>query len=105
MTAYIRFALAEPRLFRVAFDRRDSSQPPYVGERQAAAYALLSSALEDLARHGPIPPERRRYSEIAIWSAGHGFASLLNDGMLRGMPDEEREEALDRLIGIMLPGW
>jgi AcrR family transcriptional regulator len=104
ITAYIRFALAEPGLFRVAFDRRDGPQPPYVGEWQAAAYALLASAVDDLVRHGAIPPERRPYSEIALWSAGHGFASLLNDGVLRGMPEAERANALDRLIDIVLRG-
>jgi hypothetical protein len=104
MTAYIRFALAEPGLFRVAFDRRDGPQPPYVGEWQAAAYALLTGAVDDLVRHGALPAERRSYSEIAIWSAGHGFASLLNDGLLRGMPAEERDRALDRLIDILLQG-
>lgn len=104
MTAYIRFALAEPGLFRVAFDRRDGPPPPYVGEWQATAYALLASAVDDLVRHGGLPAERRPHSEIAIWSAGHGFASLLNDGLLRGMPDAERADALDRLIDIMLRG-
>lgn len=102
--AYVRFALAEPGLFRLAFDRRDVPPPPYLGQWQNAAYQLLAETIDALAAHGAITPERRRFSEIAVWSAVHGLATLLVNGHLRAMPDDEREASLERLIEMVLRG-
>lgn len=101
---YVRFALAEPGLFRLAFDRRDAPPPPYLGQWQNVAYRLLAETIDALVAHGAIDSERRRYSEIAVWSAVHGLATLLVNGHLRAMPDEEREAALERLIEMVLRG-
>ncbi|WP_208542823.1 TetR/AcrR family transcriptional regulator [Nocardioides euryhalodurans] len=98
--AYVEFALAEPGLFRVAFASKadgaaESPLGPPTGE---GPYGLLNDVLDELVATGYLDPARRAGSEVACWSAVHGFAELCLDGPLRLLPSSQREEVLTRLL-------
>lgn len=96
---YIRFAVAEPGLFRTAF----ACTPPEGSAATDRAYAVLSGALDDLAAAGGLPPERRAHAEIAAWAAVHGTATLLIDGV-GGPPGADPQPVIDRVSAMVIGG-
>jgi AcrR family transcriptional regulator len=103
--AYIRFALADPGLFRTAFCRPDKPVPD-AAERMADSgpYALLSGVLDELVQHGVLDAGRRAGAEIPAWAAVHGLATLLLDGPLALISAEDRADAIKRMSDFMLNG-
>ncbi len=103
---YIRFALAEPGLFRTAFCRADPREYPdgLPDLREFPAYRMLAETLDDLANHGQIGPEYRSHAESAAWALVHGLAVLLLDGPLVLLSEEEREEAITRSLDLAVGG-
>ena len=97
--AYVHFALAQPGLFEVAF----SCGPPDDASLEGP-YALLGQALDDLVEAGAMDPAARPGAEIVCWSAVHGFSMLHLDGPLRGLPEREREQELDRMLLLLERG-
>lgn len=104
-TGYIRFARAEPGLFRTAFsvpvnlDRRGA--PARAGPSGLTPFQLLEKALDDLVEAGELPPERRPGSELLAWSAVHGLSTLLIDGPLRSASSQQVEEIMQRLVAMV----
>jgi AcrR family transcriptional regulator len=102
--AYVRFALAEPGLFAVAFaapvlpDEADPATPPETPSSSNHPYELLGQALDQLTASGGLRPERREGAEVLCWSAVHGFAVLHLDGPLREVPAADRDVALESLL-------
>jgi AcrR family transcriptional regulator len=103
--AYLTFARQDPGLFRTAFCRPEAPAHD-VAERMAAngPFVLLSGVLDDLVEHGVLEPSRREGSEIAVWSAVHGLATLLLDGPLALLSDEEQALAIERNADFVLNG-
>ena len=105
---YLRFALAEPGLFRTAFsaseDLRNADSAARAGEGGLTPFQLLSAALDGLVEAGALPRERRPGAEFLAWSAVHGLAMLLIDGPLRGLDPERAQEIGRRLIGMVERG-
>jgi AcrR family transcriptional regulator len=99
---YIRFALAEPGLFRTAFCRTESPREKSLDMIDAPAFAMLAETLDELAELGMIPAERRPYAEMVAWSTAHGLAALIADGPLSALPDQEREAAISRTIDAIV---
>jgi AcrR family transcriptional regulator len=100
-TSYLRFAQAEPGLFRAAFsttDMADTENESAGGPGGLTAFQLLGAALDDLVETGALPPERRHGAEYFVWSAVHGLAALLIDGPLRGLLPVQAHEAGQRLM-------
>ena len=95
--AYVDFALTEPGQFRTAFGVPTTAEPLEPGEGKDP-HGILSACLDDLVAAGALDPRRRPGAEFAPWSAVHGIATLLVDGPLRGMPKEEREAAIARVL-------
>ncbi|MGC0421302.1 TetR/AcrR family transcriptional regulator [Embleya sp. AB8] len=122
---YVRFAFAEPGLFRTAFcigaDAAEG-EPMLIGRRQAAAaigeeerlpgvpgdseesYAMMSRSLDDLVACGRLPAERRKYSDVVMWSAVHGLSVLLLDTDLARLPDEIKADIVHRGLDVALRG-
>jgi AcrR family transcriptional regulator len=71
---YLRFAQAEPGLFRAAFN----TDAPSTGTSES--FALLADALDDLVASGAMPAARRVGAETPVWAAVHGLAQLLIGG-------------------------
>lgn len=107
-TAYLRFALAEPGLFGMAFsvpnDLSNADNPASAGESGLTAYQLLGTALDKLIEAGAITQERRQFAEIFAWSAVHGFAKLMLEGPLRSLDKTQAEVIGQRLIDVVERG-
>jgi AcrR family transcriptional regulator len=71
--AYVRFALANPALFRLIMSCRATDE--------SSAMALLRENVGALAPAGSSPAERRIYA-FRAWSMVHGLATLMLDGLI-----------------------
>lgn len=107
-TGYLKFALAEPGLFRLAFsesaDLANAADPASTGSSGLTPFRILSAALDALVEAGQVPQERREASEFFAWSAVHGLAMLQIDGPLRGMEAKQAEGIGQRLIDMVERG-
>ena len=105
---YLRFAQAEPWLFRTAFAASDNLQnaasPARAGEGGLTPFQLLAAALDGLVEAGILPHKRRPGAEFLAWSAVHGLAMLLIDGPLRGLDLTQTEGATQRLLDMVERG-
>jgi AcrR family transcriptional regulator len=104
---YIRFALAEPGLFRTAFWHTDPprDQPPEQPEQwESPAYTKLTAILDELTQLGLIDATGRTFAEVFPWSTVHGLSALLVDGPLASLPDEVREAAVTRTMNAVIDG-
>jgi len=106
--SYLRFAQAEPGLFRTAFDVPDEAQLPLGSGKGMATgknpFQLLGSALDQMVAAGLLPPARRPGAEFLAWSAVHGLAMLVIDGPMRGIPAAQVEKISQRLIDMVEKG-
>lgn len=105
---YLRFAQAEPGLFRTAFsvpaDMQDAAAADRAGPSGLTPFQLLGAALDGLVDAGVLPARRRPGAEFLAWSAVHGLAVLVIDGPLRGMDAARREAIGDRLLAMVEHG-
>ncbi len=104
-SAYINFALSDPGLFRTAFCRPDRPMPN-VKSRTAAngPFALVSGVLDDLVTTGVLDPSRRPGAEIPAWATVHGLSTLLLDGPLGLLSDQEKAGAIAKVSEFVLAG-
>jgi hypothetical protein len=102
---YLRFALAEPGLFRTAFgvpvDLSRSAAEEAAGQCGRTPFQLLSDQLDAMVESGALPPEQRQGAEVLAWSAVHGFAMLALEGPLRGLPPAVIEQIAPRLVEMV----
>jgi AcrR family transcriptional regulator len=107
-TGYLRFAQAEPGLFRTAFsvpgDLRDAASPARAGSGGLTPFQLLAAVLDELVAAGVLPPERRPGAEFLAWSAVHGLAMLLIDGPLRDLDAARTRGIEQRLLDMVDQG-
>ena len=105
---YLRFAQAEPGLFRTAFsvpdDMRGATSPDRVGSSGMTAFQLLASALDGLVDAGVLPRDRRAGAEFLAWSAVHGLAMLLIQGPLRSLGEAKTRRTARRLLDMVERG-
>ncbi len=105
---YLRFAQAEPGLFRTAFSASDNlrsaASPARAGEGGLTPFQLLGAALDGLVEAGVLPLERRLGAECLAWSAVHGLAMLLIDGPLRGLDRAQTQDIGHRLLDMVERG-
>lgn len=106
--AYIKFARAEPGLFRTAFSVPDnldgSASPAKAGSSGLSPFQHLSAALDALAEVGALSPERRKGAEFLAWSAVHGLAVLVLDGPLRHLDDAQTAAIGQRVLDMVEQG-
>lgn len=103
---YIGFATAEPGLFRTAFFRGGSGPPlPEVLDKLDDPYAMLSHALDDLVTVGYLEESSRPLAELAAWATVHGVASLVTDGPMAELPDDVRDEFINRSMATVGLGF
>lgn len=107
-TGYLKFALAEPGLFRLAFsentDLSNAADPASTGSSGLTPFQILSSALDALVEAGQLPKKRREAAEFFAWSAVHGLAMLQIDGPLRELDSKQAEGIGQRLIDMVERG-
>jgi AcrR family transcriptional regulator len=105
---YLRFAHAEPGLFRTAFsvplNDESEADPARAGRSGLNPFQLLGAALDRLVDTGGLPPERRLGAEYLAWSAVHGLAVLFTDGPLRNLTDAQRSVVGQRVVEMVEKG-
>jgi AcrR family transcriptional regulator len=105
---YLRFARAEPGLFRTAFSASDNlrsaSSAIRAGDSGLTPFQLLAAALDELVEAGVLPRERRPGAEFLAWSAVHGLAMLFIDGPLRGLDRAQTQDVGHRLLDMVERG-
>jgi AcrR family transcriptional regulator len=105
---YLRFAQAEPGLFRTAFsvpaDLQDAASPARAGTSGLTPFQLLAAALDELVDAGVLPHKRRPGAEFLAWSAVHGLAVLLIDGPLRSLDHTQTHAIGQRLLDMIEQG-
>lgn len=85
--AYVRWALANPALFRLVFACSDPVGETVFGD------SLAARLLQDLARAATTSPDEARRLVVQSWAVVHGLAMLMLDGQL------PRDDAMiDRVI-------
>jgi AcrR family transcriptional regulator len=105
--AYLRFALAEPGLFRTAFCRPQpgkANPPDQADIALAGPYQMLLDCIDRFVDAGILAPERRPWAEYFAWSSVHGLAMLLLDGPLRLCPPPEQDRIIDRVLDGVATG-
>ena len=99
-TGYIKFALAEPGWFTVAFFGAVNSDET----AGAPPYLALVDALDAMVAAGVLTPERRDGAEWPCWSAVHGFAELVLHGPLRDAGRRDVERLARRTVDDIVAG-
>lgn len=93
---YLRFAQAEPGLYRAAFNK----DAPSAGTSDS--FALLADALDGLVASGAVSAARRAGAEIPVWAAVHGLAQLLiGSGSLGRLSKARRAEETERTLDFI----
>jgi len=107
-TGYLRFAQAEPGLFRTAFGSRFFADRPIdlngSGQGEHNPFVHLSRALDELVAAGALPAERRAGAEYLAWSTVHGLALLHIDGPLGAMPARQITTLGQQLLDMVERG-
>ncbi|MCU1658866.1 MAG: Transcriptional regulator, TetR family [Pseudonocardiales bacterium] len=98
---YIRFALAEPGLFALAFmcelpEQRHPSYPVLPG-------VMLDQALDEMLATGALSPETRPFAFAHAWAGVHGLSNLLL-GPLADMPAEQRDAVIEATLDLIVQG-
>ena len=107
-TGYLRFATAEPGLFRTAFgvhgDLSRAGDPEGAGSSGRTPFQLLGAALDDLVAAGVLPAAERPGADLLAWSAVHGLATLLLTGPLRSLDAPTVDRLGQRLLDVVQRG-
>ena len=108
-TAYLRFAQAEPGLFKTAFlvtseDAEGEVGPDKAGSSGMDPFQLLGSAIDRLVDAGALESSRRPDAEYLAWSAVHGLALLIIEGPLKDMDAQAAHALGQRLIDMVERG-
>lgn len=97
--AYIGFAQDEPHLFRHTFGPDCAgSAPTDELVKDSASYRTLGRCLDDLERLGLLTAPRAGL-DLMIWSAVHGFSSLLIEGIV---PAEATRPLMATLASVLV---
>jgi AcrR family transcriptional regulator len=101
---YVRFALAEPGLFRTAFCHVEFKAMDGPGIEEAPAFQMLGEVLDAMVEAGAMPASRRPYAPTAAWSVVHGLAVLLLDGPLADIPDDQLDPLIAGTVEVVVAG-
>jgi len=107
-SAYLRFGLTNPALYRLMFSAAISGpdwKPESVVDCGVATRALLEDVLLRGARSGVFSTALTRNSEVQVtalsmWAAVHGFTTLAIDG-LANIDHKSIEESADKFAQMM----
>lgn len=107
-SGYMKFAQAEPGLFRTAFripdDLRGRPVPEKAGHSGHNPFQLLGQALDRYVEAGLMPAEQRPGAEFLAWSAVHGMAMLILEGPMRYLSPAQHQALGTRLLAMVEQG-
>ena len=102
--AYLTFAEKHPLQYRLMFNTPlpDGKDHPDMLNRAQYAFSLLKDRLDTMQLRDPRHPIENptKHDAFFIWSALHGFASLMQSDATKtvGLTDAERRVAAERLM-------
>lgn len=99
-SAYVRFAVAEPELYRLMFgaQRVEKSKYPELGAAAAQTYDTLRTAVMRMAPHAPKGSQELERLTLRCWAMVHGLASLRIDRLIESGDEEGFVELADDLL-------
>lgn len=103
--AYVRFARANPALYRVMFgpEVANTADLPELAATSRAALGFVRTGIEHLQKAGLVKPGDAGLLALAAWSALHGLVSLILDGQAETVtPDID--ELIDAMTGVVMFG-
>ena len=99
---YVRFALANPALFRLIFSSgRPDHEDPELSETVETSYNMVVDLVEKASGDRARTTEQAERNIAATWAMAHGLSDLLVSGKLKSliaMPVEDREAAIIDLM-------
>ena len=98
---YVRWAGEEPAVARLAF------RPVTSGREQPGGWhphQVLDDELDRLVTAGVLPGHARPGADFVVWSAVHGLAVLVADGLVRGDDPADLDRFSDRLVRTTVNG-
>lgn len=109
---YVRFALRNPGHFRVMFSPelgRAKNEFPSVRAAGQASYEQLKRTLAACQERGLLNEVDLDATALAVWSAVHGIATLLLDGLVKidesgGASEEQMLDVAGQVIRVMRDG-
>jgi AcrR family transcriptional regulator len=105
---YLHFALTETGLFRtifaVPYEWPSPPDPAKAGATGFNPFQLLGMALDRMVAADVLPKERRLSAEFLAWSTVHGFAMLVIDGPLHGVPRTQIDALGQRAVAMVEQG-
>lgn len=104
--AYVRFALAEPGLFRTAMGGNPTGLrvPTVDGDDRPLPKLFLLRALTRLIEAGCLRPEETARAVTASWAAVHGLSIMLLD-LLPPMESPDRaDRMIDDVLDVLIAG-
>ncbi|WP_328648210.1 TetR/AcrR family transcriptional regulator [Amycolatopsis sp. NBC_00348] len=98
---YVRWAIEDPAVAGLIFaaHRAEPGEPV-----SPHPHDVFAAELDRLAAEGGLPASARPGAEIVVWSAMHGLATLLVDGLVRFDGPRAIDRQAERLIGAVLTG-
>jgi len=102
--AYVRWARANPGLFRTAFDHGINPTGAAKMTAPLPARQALTDGVDALVAAGELAPAHRAYAEEAAWSAVHGVALLLIAGPLSHVPKRQQDGIVERVLDMIVGG-
>lgn len=97
--AYVRFACANPALFRLMFGNAVPKCPGKVEPAGASAYAVLTGRVASL-----VPEDQAGDWSLVCWSLVHGLTSLVLDGLV-DVSAEPAAAMVERMLRLVrVPG-
>ena len=107
-TGYLKFAQAEPGLFRTAFSVADEVENDMdlakAGKSGLNPFQLLGAALDKLVDAQILTADDRQSAEYFAWSAVHGLAILSLDGPLSHLNRKQIDALGQRLLDMVEKG-
>ena len=99
--AYVRFARANPALYRVMFGAEvaNTSDLPELASTSRAALGFVQGGLEQLQAAGLVRQGDAAVMAVALWASLHGVAALILDGQAETVTDiDTLVEAVTTLV-------
>jgi AcrR family transcriptional regulator len=106
-SAYVRFAVAEPELYRLMFgaQRVDKSKYPELRAAAAQTYDTLRTAVMRMTPQAPKGSQELGRLTLRCWAMVHGLASLRIDRLIESGSDREFVELADDLLGRVIQDY
>ena len=107
---YVRYALENPGLFRMAMAEPSALAPPAPDTDHGPDWDgrpkpdhFLLAALDDLVRTGALTPQNVPGAAISCWATVHGLSTLL-PSLADTMTPEQQQAAIDTTLDVLLNG-